>query len=92
MIGMKEYYEMLEKNREYFERAFDITKYIAEKAKKFEECEVFIAGSFARGEHKHSSDLDILIFSDKIQDEIDLEFYSKTFKTLTGDPRVNITS
>jgi len=31
---VKEYYEMLEKNREFFEKVFDIAKDIAEKAKK----------------------------------------------------------
>ena len=91
MVKVREYYEILEKNREFFEKAFKIAKDISEKAKKmFEDCEVFIIGSFARGEHKLSSDLDILIVLDKIPDKIDFEFYSRIVKTLTDDPRVNI--
>jgi len=88
---VKEYYEILEKNREFFEEAIKIAKDIAEKAKKmFGDCEVFITGSFARGDHKLSSDLDILIVSDKIPDKIDFEFYSRIVKALTNDSRVNI--
>ena len=91
MVEVKEYYEILEKNREFFEEAFKIAKDIAEKAKKmFGDCEVFITGSFARGDHKLSSDLDILIVSDKIPDKIDFEFYSRIVKALTNDSRVNI--
>jgi len=45
---MKEYYEMLEKNREYFERAFDITKYIAEKAKKIRRMRSFHRWQFCK--------------------------------------------
>ena len=91
MVEVKEYYEILEKNREFFEEAIKIAKDIAEKAKKmFGDCEVFITGSFARGDHKLSSDLDILIVSDKIPDKIDFEFYSRIVKALTNDSRVNI--
>ena len=91
MVEVKEYYEILEKNREFFEEAFKIAKDIAEKAKRmFGDCEVFITGSFARGDHKLSSDLDILIVSDKIPDKIDFEFYSRIVKALTNDSRVNI--
>lgn len=91
MVEVREYYEILEKNREFFKEAFEIAKDIAEKAKKmFKDCEVFIIGSFARGDHKLSSDLDILIVSDEIPDKIDFEFYSRIVKALTDDPRVNI--
>ena len=34
MVKVREYYEILEKNREFFEEAFEIAKDIAEKAKK----------------------------------------------------------
>ncbi|WP_307772164.1 MULTISPECIES: nucleotidyltransferase domain-containing protein [Archaeoglobus] len=41
-----------------------------EKARKIlGDCEVFIVGSFARGEHTLSSDLDILIVSSKIPEK-----------------------
>jgi len=88
---IKEYYEILEKNKEFFDRAFEVAKRIAKKAKEiFDDCEVYIVGSFARGEHKLSSDLDILIVSKEIPKKIEFEWFSKIVKTLTDDHRVNI--
>ncbi len=88
---IKEYYEILEKNKKFFEKAFDIAKDIAKKAREvFDDCEVYVVGSFARGEHKLSSDLDILIVSDKIPERMDFEWFSKIVKALTDDSRINI--
>ena len=88
---IKEYYEILERNREFFDKAFEVAKRIAKKAKEiFDDCEVYIVGSFARGEHKLSSDLDILIVSKEIPKKIKFEWYSKIVKALTNDHRVNI--
>ena len=88
---IKEYYEILEKNKEFFDRAFEVAKRIAKKAKEiFDDCEVYIVGSFARDEHKLSSDLDILIVSKEIPKKIKFEWFSKIVKTLTDDHRVNI--
>ncbi len=91
VVMIEEYYDLLERNREFFDRALEIAKEIAEKAKEmFEDCEVYVVGSFARGTHKLSSDLDILIVSDKIPEKIDFEWYSKVVKALTDDYRINI--
>ncbi len=88
---IEEYYEILEKNKEFFDRAFEIAEQIAKKARElFDDCEVYIVGSFARGEHTLSSDLDILIVSKEIPKKIEFEWFSRIVKTLTDDPRVNI--
>ncbi len=88
---MKEYFEMLEKNKDFFERAFEIAKDIKKRATEiFGECRVYIVGSFARGKHRLSSDLDILIVSDRIPERLDFEWYSEVVKKLTDDPRVEI--
>lgn len=85
------YYEMLDKNEEFFSRAMEIAKEIKERARRiFDDCEVFIVGSYARGEHTLSSDLDILIISDKIPEKFDFEWYSSLVKSLTDDNRINI--
>ena len=68
----KIYYEMLDKNVEFFRNAFRLAKEVKERARKiFDDCEVFIVGSFARGEHTLSSDLDVLIVSEKIPEKFD---------------------
>ena len=88
---IREYYDILEKNKEFFDRSFEIAGQIAKKAREiFDDCEVYIAGSFAREEHKLSSDLDILIESRDIPKKIEFEWFSKVAKTLTDDHRVNI--
>jgi len=88
---IEEYYKILEKNKEFFEKAPEIAKDIAKKARKlFKDCEVYIVGSYAKGTHKLSSDLDILIVSDEIPEKIDFEWYSKVVKSLTDDFRINI--
>ena len=91
MTELIEYYRMLEKNREFFEKAERIASDIKSKAREiFRDCEVYIVGSFARKEHNLSSDLDILIVSDEIPEKLDLEFYCKLVKNLSTDERVNI--
>jgi len=88
---IEEYYKMLEKNKEFFEKAFEITKDVAKKAREiFKDCEVYIVGSYAKGTHKLSSDLDILIVSDEIPEKMEFEWYSKVVKSLTDDYRINI--
>ncbi|MBC7110529.1 MAG: nucleotidyltransferase domain-containing protein [Archaeoglobi archaeon] len=88
---MIEYYERLKKNRELFERAEKIASEIKKKAKGiFEDAEVYITGSYARGEHTLSSDLDILIVSERIPEKFSFEFYRDAVIKLTDDPRVNI--
>ena len=88
---IEEYYKMLEKNKEFFEKAFEIAKDVAKKARElFKDCEVYIVGSYAKGTHKLSSDLDILIVSDEIPEKMDFEWYSKVVKSLTDDCRINI--
>ncbi|RLI73070.1 nucleotidyltransferase domain-containing protein [Archaeoglobales archaeon] len=88
---MTEYYKLIEKNIKMFERAIEIAKSIKNEALElFEDCDVFIIGSYAKGEHKLSSDLDILITSEKIPEKINFEWYSSTVKKLTNDTRINI--
>jgi len=88
---MKEYYDLLERNKEFFEKAFDIVREIAIRARRiFEDCEVYIVGSFARKTYTLSSDLDILIVSNSIPEKIDFEWYCKIVKALTDDYRINI--
>ncbi len=88
---MKEYFELLERNKEFFERALSMAREIAVKAKEiFGDCEVYIVGSFARKMHTLSSDLDILIVSSEIPEKIDFEWYVQIVKSLTEDHRVNI--
>lgn len=85
-----EYYKILKKNRELFDRAFEIAAKIKSRAEKIFRCEVYIVGSFAKNNHTLSSDLDILIVSDEIPEKLEFEWYSKIVKTLTDDTRVNI--
>lgn len=85
------YYKMLDKNEEFFSKAMEMAKEIKEKAIKiFDDCEVFVVGSYARGEHTLSSDLDILIVSDKVPEKFDFEWYSSLVKKLTDDNKINI--
>ncbi len=70
---IEEYYKMLEKNKEFFERAFEIAKDVAKKAREiFKDCEVYIVGSFAKGNYKLFSDLDVLIVSENIPEKAKL--------------------
>ncbi|MDK2795724.1 MAG: uncharacterized protein PWQ58_923 [Archaeoglobaceae archaeon] len=86
-----DYYRRLRKNEEFFAKAYEIAKEIKKRAKEvFGDCDVFIVGSFAQGEHTLSSDLDLLIVSSKIPSRLKFEEYSKFVKLLTNDDRVNI--
>ncbi|MDK2795564.1 MAG: uncharacterized protein PWQ58_763 [Archaeoglobaceae archaeon] len=88
---MIDYYRKLKKNEEFFAKAFEIAREIKIKAiEVFEDCEVFIVGSFARREHTLSSDLDLLIVSSKIPSKLKFEEYSRLVKLLSNDERVNI--
>ncbi len=88
---MIEYYRLLEKNREFFEKAIEIAAKIGRKAEElFGSCEVYVVGSYARGEYKLSSDLDILIVSDRIPKKYNFDWYFSVVKKLTDDYRINI--
>ncbi|MDI9646712.1 MAG: nucleotidyltransferase domain-containing protein [Archaeoglobales archaeon] len=88
---MIEYYRKLKENEKFFVKAFEIAESIKKKAEKlFGDCEVFIVGNFARGEHRLNSDLDLLIVSTKIPSKLNFEDYCKFVKTLTEDDRINI--
>lgn len=88
---MFEYYKMLEKNKEMFDNALSIAKEIKNRARKiFADCEVYIVGSYVKGTHTLSSDLDVLIVSDDIPEKMDFEWYRDTVKNLTDDHRINI--
>lgn len=89
--GMVRYYEMLRENEDFFRNAKRIAAEVRERAEKIlGDCEVFIVGSYARGEHTLSSDLDILIVSDRIPERFSFEWYAGFVKALTDDDRVNI--
>ncbi|MCD6348209.1 MAG: nucleotidyltransferase domain-containing protein [Candidatus Korarchaeota archaeon] len=88
---MKRYFEILRRNEEFFRRAEDIAKEIKRRASKvLSDCEVYIVGSYARGEHTLSSDLDVLIISDAIPERYSFEWYVSVVRNLTDDPRVNV--
>lgn len=83
--------ECWRKNREFFEKANEIALEIKDKAKKiFGDCKVYITGSYARGEHTLSSDLDILIVSERVPEKMSFEYYKGVVKELTDDYRINI--
>lgn len=85
------YFEKLEERNKLFRRALEIAREIGERAEKLlGECEVYIVGSFARGEQKLSSDLDILIVSQGIPDKLEFEWYYRMVKRLSGYDGVNI--
>ncbi|WP_456369268.1 nucleotidyltransferase domain-containing protein [Geoglobus sp.] len=85
------YYELLRKNEDFFRNAKMIAVEAKERAEKiFGECEVFMVGSYARGEHTLSSDLDILIVSDRIPERFSPEWCVELVRSLTDDERVNI--
>ena len=88
---IKKYFEILKKNKDLFEKAEEVARNIKRKAKElFEDSEVYIVGSYARGDFTLSSDLDILIVSDKIPEKLDFEWYCAVVKKLTDDNRVNV--
>ena len=88
---IRDYYEMLEKNEELFRRAKDIAKKIKKRALEiFDDCEVYLVGSYVKGKYTLSSDLDILVVSDKIPEKINFEWYYSIVKKLTDDNRINI--
>jgi len=88
---MKRYFEMLRKNEELFKRAEEIAEEIRRRASKiFGRCEVYLVGSYARGEQTLSSDLDILIVSEAIPERYSFDWYSNVVRSLTEDPRVDI--
>ena len=87
----REYFRILDESEEFFERALEVARRIAERAEGlFGDCEVYVVGSFARGVHTLSSDLDVLIVSDGIPDRVDFEWYYDVVKALTSDHRVNV--
>ncbi len=88
---MKKYFEILDHNEEFFRKAEDIAKEIKRRAIKIlGDCKVYIVGSYARGEHTLSSDLDVLIVSDSIPERYSFEWYFSVVRRLTEDPRVNV--
>ena len=88
---MRRYFEMLRRNEELFRRAEEVARRVKERAvEMFGECRVYIVGSYARGEHTLSSDLDILIVSDSIPERYSFEWYKSVVWKLTDDPRVNV--
>lgn len=87
----EEYFRMLEENKNFFKKAFEIAEKIAGKVEKLlGDCEVYVTGSFARGEHTLSSDLDILIVSPNIPEKMSFRQYVNIVEKLTDDTRVNI--
>ncbi|MHA1580835.1 MAG: nucleotidyltransferase domain-containing protein [Candidatus Freyarchaeota archaeon] len=51
----EEYFKILEENKDFFKKAFEIAEKISKKVEKLlGDCEVYVTGSFARGEHTHS--------------------------------------
>ncbi len=88
---MIEYYKLLEKNIEFFEKAIEIAEKVGEKAMElFDNCEVYVVGSYARKEHKLSSDLDVLVISEDIPRKYDFDWYFRIVKKLTDDHRINL--
>jgi len=88
---MRRYFEILQRNEEFFKRAEDIAREIKRRAIRIlGSCEIYIVGSYARREHTLSSDLDILIVSDAIPERYSFEWYVSMVRNLTDDPRVNI--
>ena len=88
---IRKYFDLLKKNREVFEKAEEIAESVKKKAKEiFGDCEVYLIGSYVRGDFTLSSDLDILIISDKIPEKFDFDWYSNVVKKLTNDDRVNV--
>lgn len=88
---MKRYFEILQRNDEFFRRAEDIAREVKKRAHEIlGDCEVYIVGSYARGEHTLSSDLDILVVSDAIPERYSLEWYVSMVRNITDDPRVNV--
>ena len=82
---------MLKEKERLFENAFSVAEEIKKKAQKIlGECEVYITGSFTEGRHNFSSDLDILIVSDRIPQKFDFEWYASFVKSLTDNSRINI--
>lgn len=88
---MIDYYRKLKENEKFFERAFEIAREVKKKAKEiFDDCEVFIVGSFARKEHTLSSDLDLLLVSSKIPKKLSFDEYCRIVRLLSDDERINI--
>ncbi|MEM5830180.1 MAG: nucleotidyltransferase domain-containing protein [Candidatus Aenigmatarchaeota archaeon] len=88
---IEKYYKSLEENKKFFENALNIAKEIKEKARKiFKNYKVYIGGSFARGEHKLNSDLDIIIVSKEIPKKMSFDEYFKIISNICEDERVNI--
>ena len=56
---IKEYYEILEKNKEFFDRAFDIAKQIAKKAEEMR-LSKFLETSAKTGANVHSAFVSII--------------------------------
>jgi len=81
---MKRYFEILQRNEEFFRRAEDIAREIKKRASKvLGNCEAYIVGSYARGEHTLSSDLDVLVVSDAIPERYSFEWYFSMVRNLT---------
>ncbi len=88
---MRRYFEILRRNEEFFRRAENIAREIKKRASEvLGDCKVYIVGSYARGEHTLSSDLDVLIVSDAVPERYSFEWYASIVRTLTDDPRVNV--
>lgn len=85
------YFRMLNERSELFKRAFEIAERVGERAKElFGVCEVYLIGSFARGEHKLSSDLDILLVVPGVPDKLDFDWYMMILKELSCGEEVNL--
>ncbi|QOJ79013.1 nucleotidyltransferase domain-containing protein [Infirmifilum lucidum] len=56
----------------------------------FGRCEVYVVGSFARGEHRLSSDFDVLVVAEGIPDRVDFEWYYDVARRLVDEEGVNV--
>ncbi len=82
---------MLKEKERIFENAFSLAGEIKRKAEEIlGECEVYITGSFAEGRHNLSSDLDILIVSERIPERFSFDWYADFVKSLTDNSWINI--
>jgi len=86
MTYYKEYFKKLEREGKIFEKAEEIAKIVKKRASTiFQDCKVFLCGSYVKGSYTLSSDLDILIVAENIPKRLRFEYYYATVKKLLKD-------